>query len=41
MSASYTMGSITIAGAFNQVDSGTGVADRDAESTSLNISFAF
>lgn len=41
MSASYTMGSITIAGAFNQVDSGSGVADRDAESTSLNISFAF
>ena len=41
MSASYTMGSITVAGAFNQVDSGSGVADRDAESTSLNISFAF
>jgi outer membrane protein OmpU len=41
MSASYTMGSIKIAGAFNQVDSGTGVVDRDAESTSLNISFAF
>ena len=41
MSASYTMGSIKIAGAFNQVDSGSGVADRDAESTSLNISFAF
>ena len=41
MSASYTMGSITIAGAFNQVDSGSGVVNRDAESTSLNISFAF
>jgi outer membrane protein OmpU len=41
MSASYTMGSIKIAGAFNQVDSGSGVVDRDAESTSLNISFAF
>jgi len=41
MSASYTMGSIKIAGAFNQVDSGTGIVDRDAESTSLNISFAF
>ena len=41
MSASYTMGSIKIAGAFNQVDSGSGVVNRDAESTSLNISFAF
>ena len=41
MSASYTMGSIKIAGAFNQVDSGSGIVDRDAESTSLNISFAF
>jgi len=41
MSASYTMGSITVAGAFNQVDSGSGVVNRDAESTSLNISFAF
>ena len=41
MSASYTMGSIAIKGAFNQVDSASGVVNRDAESTSLNISFAF
>ena len=41
ISASYTMGSITIAGAMNAVDSAGGTAAKDAESTSLNISFAF
>ena len=41
MSASYTMGSITIAGAMNQVDSAGGTTAKDAESTSINISFAF
>ena len=41
ISASYTMGSITIGGAFNEVDSAGGAADTDAEATILNIAFAF
>ena len=41
VSASYTMGSITIGGALNQVDSAGGTAGTDAEVSSLNIAFAF
>ncbi|MDC3035787.1 porin [Candidatus Pelagibacter sp.] len=40
-SASYTMGSITIGAAMNQVDHVGGAAASDAEVTSLNIAFAF
>ena len=40
-SVSYTMGSITIAGAMNQVDSAGGTTAKDAEATAINISFAF
>ena len=36
-----TMGSITIGGALNQVDSAGGTAGTDAEVSSLNIAFAF
>jgi outer membrane protein OmpU len=39
--ASYTMGSITIGGGFNNVDSAGGAAGSDAEVTMLNVSFAF
>jgi outer membrane protein OmpU len=39
--ASYTMGSITIGGGFNNVDSAGGTAGSDAEVTMLNVSFAF
>jgi len=41
MSASYTMGSITIGGGFNEVESAGGAAGSDAEVTMLNIAFAF
>ena len=41
MSASYTMGSITIGGGFNEVTSAGGTAGSDAEVTMLNIAFAF
>jgi len=41
VSASYTMGSITIGGALNQVDSAGGTQGSDAEVSSLNIAFAF
>ena len=41
MSASYTMGSITIGGGFNEVESAGGSAGSDAEVTMLNIAFAF
>ena len=41
LSASYTMGSITIGGAFNEVNSASGVADSDVEATILNLAFAF
>jgi len=41
ISASYTMGSITIGAMMNAVDSQTGVADSDAEATVLNLGFAF
>jgi outer membrane protein OmpU len=39
--ASYTMGSISIGGAFNAVDSAGGTAGSDVEATLLNVSFAF
>jgi outer membrane protein OmpU len=39
--ASYTMGSISIGGAFNTVDSAGGAAGTDVEATLLNVSFAF
>ena len=41
LSASYTMGSITIGGGFNEVTSAGGTAGSDAEVTMLNIAFAF
>jgi outer membrane protein OmpU len=41
VNASYTMGSITIAGGFNEVDSAGGASDADVEVTMLNVSFAF
>ena len=41
MSASYTMGSITIGGGFNEVESASGAAGSDAEVTMLNLAFAF
>ena len=41
VNASYTMGSITIGGGFNEVESAGGTADSDAEVTMLNIAFAF
>ena len=39
--ASYTMGSITIAGGFNEQQSGGGTAANDAEVAMFNASFAF
>jgi outer membrane protein OmpU len=41
VSASYTMGSITIGGGFNEVESAGGAANSDAEVTMLNLAFAF
>jgi outer membrane protein OmpU len=41
VSASYTMGSITIGAALNQVDSAGGTQGSDAEVSSLNLAFAF
>ena len=41
ISASYTMGSITIAGNMNQVDNITGTSGSNAEVTGINIAFAF
>ena len=41
LSASYTMGSITIGGGFNEVESASGAAGSDAEVTMLNLAFAF
>jgi len=41
MSASYTMGSITICGGFNEVEDAGGATGADAEVTMLNIAFAF
>ena len=39
--ASYTMGSITLAGGFNEVESAGGTSGKDAEVATLNASFAF
>ena len=39
--ASYTMGSITLAGGFNEVESAGGTSGKDAEVAILNASFAF
>ena len=41
VNASYTMGSITIAGGFNEVDDAGGSSGSNAEVTMLNVSFAF
>jgi outer membrane protein OmpU len=41
VSASYTAGSITIAGALNKVDNIDGTSGSNAEVSSLNIAFAF
>ena len=41
VSASYTMGSITVKGGFNEVTSASGVANSDGEVTMLNLAFAF
>ena len=41
VSASYTMGSITVAGGFNDVTSQSGSTGSDAEVTMLNVAFAF
>ena len=41
VSVSYTMGSITIAGALNSVDNIGGSANTNAEVSTLNIAFAF
>ena len=39
--ASYTMGSITLAGGFNEVESIGGAASSDAEVAMFNAAFAF
>ena len=41
ISASYTMGGMTLAGAMNEVDSMDGVATGDYEGYEFNLSFAF
>jgi len=41
VSASYTIGSITIGGGFNEVSDAGGTAGSDAEVTMLNLAFAF
>jgi outer membrane protein OmpU len=41
VSASYTMGGMTIAGVMNDVDNVAGVAATDKEAYELNLSFAF
>ncbi len=41
VSASYTMGGMTIAGAMNETDNMRGVASNDFESYEFNLSFAF
>ena len=40
-SASYTMGSITVGGGFNEVEDASGTTGADAEVTMLNVAFAF
>ena len=41
ISASYTMGGMTLGGAMNEVDSMDGVATGDYEGYEFNLSFAF
>ena len=41
VSASYTMGSITIGGGMNDVNSAGGSSGSNAEVSMLNVSFAF
>ena len=41
VSASYTMGGMTLAGAMNETDNSRGVASNDFESYEFNLSFAF
>ena len=41
ISASYTMGGMTLAGAMNEVDNMDGVATNDFEGYEFNLSFAF
>ena len=41
MSASYTMGGLTIAGHANSTDSQDGASGEDEESKSINFAFAF
>ena len=41
ISASYTMGGMTIAGAMNETDNSRGIASNDFESYEFNLSFAF
>jgi len=41
ISASYTMGGLTIAGHANSTDSQNGVSGQDEESKSINFAFAF
>ena len=41
ISASYTMGGMTLAGAMNEVDNMRGVASADYEGYEFNLSFAF
>ena len=41
ISASYTMGGMTLAGAMNETDNSRGTAASDFESYEFNLSFAF
>ena len=41
VSASYTMGGMTLAGAMNETDNSRGLASNDFESYEFNLSFAF
>ena len=41
ISASYTMGGMTLAGAMNDVDNMAGTATRDHEGYEFTLSFAF
>ena len=41
ISASYTMGGMTLAGAMNETDNSRGIASNDFESYEFNLSFAF
>ena len=41
ISASYTMGGMTLAGAMNETDNMRGIASNDFEAYEFNLSFAF